>query len=132
MNTYSTRDYFARIPDELPEVILKILESREYDHPTTLSNLDRSDFGEIYEEIYEKSYESIDDQLNEWVSFIELVIARAEREDYLLEALKLYEYAIERTFIKQSDDFRIDYEAHLENGVELVWLRLRDALYLRA
>ena len=130
MTTISSRDYFARIPDELPEVILKIFESREYDHSTTLSNLsnlDTSDFREIYEEIYEKSYKSIEDQFDEWFSFIELVIARAEREDNLLEALKLYEYAIEKTFFQQSDDFRIEYQAHLEMGVELVWLRLRDA-----
>jgi len=106
---------------------LKILESREYDHPTTLSNLDRGDFGEIYEEIYEKSYEYIDDQFDEWFSFIELVIARAEREDNLLEALKLYEYAIEKTFSQQSDDFHIESGGHLESCVELVWLRLRDA-----
>ena len=79
MTTNSSRDYFARIPDELPEVILKIFESLEYDHPTTLSNLDTSDFGDIYEEIYEKSYKSIEDQFDEWFSFIELVIARAER-----------------------------------------------------
>lgn len=128
MTTNSTRDYFARIPDRLPKEILKILKSREYDHPTTLSKMDMSDFPEIYEEIYEKdSYESSEDQFGEWFSFIELVIARAEREDNLLEALKLYEYAIKKTYFQQSDDFRIEYQAHLEMGVKLVWLRLRDA-----
>lgn len=127
MMTISSRDYFARIPDKLPKEMLEILKSREYDHPTTLSKMDGSDFSEIYDEIYEKDYESSEDQCDEFTTFVDLVIARAEREDNLLEALKLYEYALHRTFQRQSSILGLESHVNFMSGVDLIWLRLKEA-----
>ena len=55
MTTISSRAHFTRIPDKLPEEILKILKGREYDHPTTLSETGIDDFGEVFDHVHEDS-----------------------------------------------------------------------------
>jgi hypothetical protein len=122
MTTISSRDYCAQISEELPEEILKIFKSREYDHPTTLSKADIGDFGEIFDEIYENLEFS-----EEFNTVIELVIARAEREHDLLRALNFYAYALDTNYKGQYSDMTHAGNASMEMGIDLIWLRLRDA-----
>ena len=122
MTTISTRDHYAQISEELPEEILKILKSREYDHPTTLSKADIDDFAEIFDEIYENLEFS-----EEFNTVIELVLARAEREHDLLRALNFYAYALDTNYKGQYSDMTHAGDASIEQGIELIWSRLRDA-----
>jgi hypothetical protein len=122
MTTISTREYFAQISDEIPEEILKILKKREYENPTTLSKADIGDFEEIFDEIYENLEFS-----EEFNTVIELVLARAEREHELLSALNIYGMALDKNFMGQYSDMTNAGTAAMESGIELVWLRLRDA-----
>ena len=122
MTAISSRDYFARLPDKLPEEILKILKSREYDHPNTLSETGIDDFDGIYDEIHENL--EFRDEFN---TVIELVLARAELEHDLLGALKFYDYALNKNYKGQHSDMTNAGDALMEMGIDLIWLRLKDA-----
>lgn len=122
MTTLSSRDHFAQLPDELPESILKILKGREYDHPTTLSETGLDDFVEVFEDVNE-DFEFRD----EFNTVIELVLARAELEHDLLGALKFYDYALNKNYRGQYSDMTYAADALMEMGIDLIWLRLRDA-----
>jgi hypothetical protein len=87
-----------------------------------LSQADKGDFGEIFEEIYENL-----EFREEFNTVIELILARAEREHDLLRALSFYAYALDRNFTGQYSDMTNAYDASMESGIDLIWLRLRDA-----